>query len=918
MKSRKLPIGTACLIALLMLASVGFAADDSIQCPSPFVQPPYVQRTLNSKPGDTFVVLKNGLTVLIRQQAEAPAVSAQVFVRAGSIYEDKYLTSGISHYLEHVLSSGSTKSFTEKEAKERLERMGGNTNAYTTYDRTVYYINTASEHWQGALDLLLSYMTENTLDPQEVAREKSVIQQEIKMGENNPDGELYKLYLQTAYQKHPLRNPVIGYEEVFVHLDRQALLDYYTERYQPDNMVVVVAGNVNPTEVLDFVNTKTKSFIRKNNQPPFVPAEPMQSSPRWDERTLPIARLTQATVGFPSVSLHDDDLYALDVLSLLLGEGRTCRLFCRLKDQEGKVLSIGASNWTPSYTRGQFMISMSMSPQYWPEVLKSVEGEIDYFKNNPVGSEELEKAKKMVIAQHVFGKETMSAQASSLASSFFDTGDPYFDEAYVKGVRNVTPEQIQRASRRYLDMERMSVAVTKPPATVQTASASSEAPAAAAVCKPSQVDMHQFDNGLKVLLKQDGSLPLVTIHLYGLGGLLLEDKDKPGISAFTAGLVTEGTKTRDKIQIHKAFEDVGGQIGSTSDNNTYHVVVKVLKEDLDMALDILSDVVQNASFPQEEIDKRRTDTLLALQKKDESWQAEVVRLFKSNYFSRSPYRNDRLGSIESVKAFTRDDLLATYRRMVNPTHSAMAIYGDVDPEKVMGKIQERFKGWSGNKVEVPTLDDETRTLTADKFVEKKNEKSSSALLIGTNGLSLDSKDRPVLDVLSAVLSGSGYPGGRLFEGLRGSEDLVYIVSGFPFYGKQAGFYGVISQTTFANLDKVQDIILANLRKVANEPVPTEELEKAKEMIVTTQKLGMESLDSQAQTAVVNEVMGFGWDFDKRYPDMVRAVKPEDVQRVAKDLFSHMLIARTVPENPVEIMPASAAPAPVRHGGGMVK
>ena len=159
-----------------------------------------VQRTLSSKPGDLFVVLKNGLTVLIRSQTESDVVSAQVFVRAGSIYEGKYLTAGISHYLEHVLSGGSTRSFTETEAKERLERFGGATNASTSFDRTVYYINTSTEHWKEALDLLLSYVSESTLDPQQVLREKAVIQQEIKMGENNPGSELWKLFMKTAYR----------------------------------------------------------------------------------------------------------------------------------------------------------------------------------------------------------------------------------------------------------------------------------------------------------------------------------------------------------------------------------------------------------------------------------------------------------------------------------------------------------------------------------------------------------------------------------------------------------------------------------------------------------------------------------------------------------------------------------------------
>jgi zinc protease len=891
------------LFILLGLAPAGFSFEPPGQCPLlPKELSESVQRTMTSKPGDLFVVLKNGLTVLIRQQPTNDVVSAQVFVRAGSIYEGRYLTAGLSHYLEHVLSGGSTRSFTETQAKERLQRMGGATNAYTTYDRTVYYINTSADHWKDALDLLVSYMSESTLDPREVAREKAVIQQEIKMGQNNPDKDLWQMFMKAAYRISPVRHPVIGYEEVFVHQDREALRNYYNERYQPENMVIAVAGNVNPHEVLAFITQKSKSFERRNNPPVVLPSEPAQTTPRWEEKEIPIARMTQAMIGFPSVSLHSKDLFALDVLALLLGEGRTCRLYCRLKDQESQVLSVGASNWTPSYVPGQFIISLTMTPDNWPSVLKNMEEEINRFKNDLVSPEELEKAKKTAIASHVFGKETAASQAASLASSYFDTGNPYFDETYVEEIRRVTPEQIREAARRSLDMDRMSVAVVYPPKAPEAATASAPPPLCEPAVKPAPVVSSRLDNGLKILLKRDTSLPQVTFQLYGLGGLYLEDSRKPGISAFTASLLTSGTKTRSKLDIARAIEEVGGGIQSTSDNNTYHVSIKVLKEDFDMAMDILSDVILNAQFPQEEIEKKRKDILLAFQRLDENWQAEIMRLFKKNYFKSSPYERDRIGTTESVQSVTREDLMAFYRAMVNPHHSVLTIYGDIDPQKVESAVREKLGTWEGKPPALPKYIEETRMIDTDRVVEKKNEKVSAALFIGANGLDIDSSKRPVMDVLDGVLSGASYPGGRLFEALRGGqENLVYVVSAFPFYGKQAGYYGVVTQTTQANVDKVQNIILGHLKRLSEELVPAEELEAAKDMLLTSRRMEMESLDAQAQGAAVNEVLGLGWDYDQRSAELIRAVKAEEVRALAKELFSHMLIARTLPENPVEIL-----------------
>ncbi|HBD08702.1 MAG TPA: hypothetical protein DCZ69_10620, partial [Syntrophobacteraceae bacterium] len=806
------------------------------------------------------------------------------------------------HYLEHVVAGGSTRSFTEKEGRERLRRIGGASNAYTSHDRTVFYIDTVSAHWQEALKLLLSYVSECQLASAEVEREKGVIQQEFKLGENNPRRQLWELYMQTAYQSHPVREAVIGVESVFVRQDRDALLQYYAERYQPQNIVLAVVGAIQPVDVIQFVADQTKGFLPTLAAPPFEANEAAQLSPRWRSKELPLARLTQAIMGFPSVSLTHKDMAALDVLSMILGDGQTSRLYRRLKDQEQKVLSVSSSNWTPSFVNGQFMIDLALPPKNWPGVLTSVQQEIDRFKTGPVTPKELEQAKKQVIAQHIFSKEKVASVAASLGNSFFDTGDPYYDDAYVAGVREVTAAKIQEVARRYLVMDRVNVAVIQP---VSKAPESAAATAPAVAGGSGQTPTASFkipQNGLQVSLKRDSSLPLVTIQLYGLGGLLLEDAERPGLAKFTASLVTAGTKKRTKLGIAQAIEGVGGSIHATAANSTYAVAVKVLKEDLDLALDILADVVQNAQFPQEEIEKRRKDFLLAIQRQDEDWQTELMRLFKKNYFHDSPYGHDPYGTTDSVSAFRRDDVVNCYRRMVNPAHSALAVYGDVDLSELTGKIQQKFASWKGDDGKLPAWPDETAPVGVNKEVEVKNEKTSAALFVGTPGLSIDDPQRPILDVLAAVISGVGYPSGRLHQALRGgTEDLVYAVHGFPFYGVKAGFFGVVTQTTMANLSKVQEIVLDNLTRMANEPVPEAELKAAKDLAVTMHQLRLESLDAQAQSATVNEVLGLGWNYDNRYPDLIRSVQPSDVQQLAQRLFGQRLLVRTLPEKPVEAM-----------------
>ncbi|MDR3555217.1 MAG: pitrilysin family protein [Syntrophobacteraceae bacterium] len=884
----------------LPLAALSFQGG---QCP--FIPPQsqsFVDRTIASKPGDLFVVLKNGLTLLVHQMSESGVVSAQVFVRTGSVLEGKYMRAGLSHYLEHIVVSGSTRSMTEEQAKERLEAIGGSMNAYTSYDRTVFHIDAGADHWRDVLDILLSKVTENLIAVRDIDREKNVIQQEMKMRESNPGNVLWELFLQTAYRKSPVRYPVVGFPHVFVKQDREALLDYYRLRYQPQNMIVAVAGNVAASEVLQLVAEKTRNFVSENSPPVVVPLEPAQASPRWEEKTVPITRLTRAMIGFPSVDAHDHDLYALDVLAQVMGEGETCRLYCSMKEKQNKVFGIEATNWTPAFVSGQFIISASMSAAQWPSALTCIENEIASLKDVPIGAAELAKAKNTAIAQHIFQKESVESMASSLASSYDLTGNPYYDDHYLDRIRAVTARQVQDAARRYLVGERMNVAVIKPPSTAA-------GKVAAVKCRPPEaagVAYSRIGNGLKLLIKKDKNLPIVTLQLWGKGGLSLETVKNPGISVFTAALLTAGTKTCKKIDLMKKVEDVGGEISAASDYNSYHVSIKVLKGDFGLGLRLLADIAQNASFPPDQIAKQKQDTLTAIKMCDENWRGEAMRLFMSNYFHKTPYANYKLGTIASVNSFTRDQIVAFYRKMVNPTHSVLAIYGDVDPREAARLANRDFGKWTGEPVTV-NLVEETHPLVANRTVEIRDEKSSSALMVGTNGLGIGAPERPVLDVLTEVLSGGGSLSGRMFDSLRGGDkDLIYTVSTFPFYGVNSGFLGVLTQTTMANLPGVQKIIEQNLDRLKDQLVPESELARAKDALLVGIKFEKETIESRAGDAALDEVLGLGWNYTDRYPALVKAVTARQVEELARRLFTNTLVVRTLPERPAKTLIAPPA------------
>jgi zinc protease len=890
-----------CLVFSLMVSpfapKLSHGLEANIETPSlPSEYLRVIERILPSRSEDLFVQLKNGLTVLIREVHSSKVVSTQVLVNTGSIHEDQYLNGGLSHYLEHIVSGGTTSRFSEEEAKEILQSMGGASNASTSYDRTVYYINTTSSHYKTALTLLISYVTEAKIAVPEFKREKPVIQQEMKLGENNPGRQLWKIFMKTAYQIHPIRHPIIGYEDVFVEIGRDQLYDYYKNRYVPQNMVVTIVGDVDAEDALGEVIRLAGTLKREFERPIYIPEEPPQVGPRLVEKQFPAARITSMTIGFPSVTLKEPDLYPLDVLAIILGDGRSSRLYRRLRDKDKLVLSVDTFNWTPSFARGVFAVTMSLEEAKRERAMESLWEEIEILQNRSVNKKELDKAKRNVVANHIFSNQSASGIASSLATSYVATGDPYFDEQYVKEIQKVTRRDVLRVARRYLRSSRTTVAVIMPPQETPREST----PMASGETRDSGIEKRVLPNGMTLLTKIDKTVPIVSFQLFGKGGLRFEPPGKPGLSRFTFSLLTKGTKKRSKIDIAQAMEEIGGKISSGSGRNTFFVSVSVLKEDFQKGLDTLADVVTHPSFPEEEIEKQRRDTLLAISRIDESWEREVHRLFLKQYYGDHPYGNDVIGTQTAVESLTREEIVAFYENLVMSNNAVLAIFGDIDQRDLEKKVISAFRDLKPGRLEASPQKDKRPWIVRDDQVEKQTDKVSAAIFVGYNGMDLFDEDRPAMDVIDAILSGIDYPSGRLHESLRGgTTSLVYYVHAFPSYGIDTGHFGVITQTTMGNYKRVLDLILEKMRQIQTEPVTDEELERGKNMVITMHELGAETSASQAYQAALWEAVGIGFDWEERYPDLVRRVNREDVLRVARKYLQYHLIVSTIPREPIE-------------------
>ena len=605
-----------------------------------------------------------------------------------------------------------------------------------------------------------------------------------------------------------------------------------------------------------------------------------------------MARLTKAQLGFRTISLTDPDLYPLDLLAVIMGDGRTSRLYQTVRDNKELVLSISAGSWTPVFGRGQFLISMDLAYGNLSKTIDAIWEELSDVQTNPVSEETLKRAKNKVIADHIFSQESAESQARELALDWVATGDPYFSENYVSKMQEVTSEDLMRVAKKYFQEDQMTIAVIKPPGAVPKTGES------LLPVSVSQAEIQKIvlPNEMTLLVKRNTAAPVVALKFMVKGGLRFEPLDKPGLSHFMASLLTKGTKNRSKIEIAKAVEGVGGSIGSSSGHNVVSVSISVLKEHFDMALDLLSDVILNPIFPESEIEKERRETLMAIQKLDEHWAREITRLFKRHYYRKHPYRNDVIGSAKAVESFSSKDIKNYYQSIVMPNNAVLAIFGDIDPETVASEVEKAFEDFKPGILEQPIIELETQNIVQDETFEVFNEKTSAAIVVGHNGLTLADNDRPVIDVLDAIVSGTRYPSGWLHDALRGGDkSLVYVVHAFSAFGIDGGYFAIIAQTASENCEEVIKIILDKMALIQKIEVDPKTLQQAKSMCITTHELDLESIASQASSAVVNEILGLGHDYDKEYPRLIEQVSAEDVLRVAKKLFPHHLIVITKPK-----------------------
>ena len=826
-------------------------------------------------------VLPNGLTVLLKTDHSAPVASVQVWVKTGSVHEGGLLGAGLSHYLEHLLFKG-TERRAGREISTTVQAHGGYVNAYTTFDRTVYYIDLPSEHVGVAIDLLADMALHSTLPADEVTREKDVILREIDMGRDDPDQRLGETLFDTAFRQHPFRYPIIGYKEVFSGVTRDDLLAYYRARYVPNNLVVVIAGAIDSAATLAMVNQHFGSAPRQRLAPAILASEPAQLAPRALHRFEEV-ELTRAGLAWQIPGIAHPDAPLLDLVSVLLGGGDSSILWQEVREKARLVHSIDTHSWTPADI-GLFYISYNCDAGKREAAQVAIERQLARCAKLGFTPAQLKKAIRQLVVGEINSRKTMSGQAGRLGAAEVVVGDIGYAETYFQRLRAATNAELKRVLKTYLVPAKLTAVSLNPLACAAAKTDASAKKPAGSV----EFEEIKLPNGARLLVQHDPHLPNIHLRLLCLGGALYEATGKRGATSLLATLLTKDTRKRSAAEVAQFIEEVGGSFSPFSGNNSLGLAAEVLPTDIDRALALLDEAVFAPAFKRTSFEIER-DAQVADLKQDADDVVTVGRkLVRQKFFGAHPFGIEPGGDIAGLSALAPADLAALWETSFVSSNVVLAVAGDFDRRTLLPRLKQFLARVPRGKLVTPSSTFEKPAEVGD-FTEIQP-REQAVVFQAFPGPGLCSPNFYVGEVADELFSGMS---SQLFERVREEKGLAYFVRSSRVSGLDTGMFSFFAGTSPKSYAEVLKEFDAEIARVQAGKIGAEELVRCQTRLKAARRMGLQTNSSRAMQAGLNALYGQPVNDWQNYGGYIDAVTIDALAAFAQCYFKRELRTQLV-------------------------
>lgn len=828
--------------------------------------------------------LPNGQTVVVYEIRNNPLVTIDTWIKTGSINETD-TNNGVAHFLEHLFFKG-TKAHPTGEMDRILESKGAVVNAATSKDFTHYYVTIPSEYFDTAMELHSDMLLHPQIPRKELEKERKVVIEEIAKDGNTPSKKVYDNLNDMMYTTHPYKRKVIGTENIIGTIRREEILDYFNNFYAPSNMVTLVVGDVDTPKVISKIQESFNQNYRKPIKKTFKKEPALTSQKRKIEYSD--TQSGYMMIGFRGVEICNRDTFTLDVLAEILGGGKSSKLYRDIKEQKGLAYSISASN-SSFRDDGIFYVSANFTPANMEKLEKSIFDEICYIQKYGITDEELERAKKMIVQDTYYSRESTSNIATELGYIIALTGNTALYDNYIDGVKAVTATEVKAAAQKYLGLNRSAVSVMLPKSMENVASKPSVKHSANKISENKGTVKYLVDNGMTLLVNENKNNDIIAMSIIARGGEFLENIAGEGTLA--AGTILKGTKKYSAQELAQILDENGIKIEAVCGEDYFVINVQTTTAQIDKTMDILDEILNNALFDEYELEKRRSELLSRIKQQRDVPMNIALENFKTVIFENSVYSHSNKILEKSLPKIQRNDVVNYYNKVLNSKNIIVSINGNVESEKMTDKFGSMFR--INNTPKFDFSKHKVTKLTTPKTVSQNIKDLQTAwLFMGWQAAGVDNKkDFVTLKVINTIL-GSGLSS-RLYRNLREQDGLAYQLGSSYSPKMLGGTFITYIGTNPDTLEYSRGKILSEINRLKMEFVSDSELQDAKDRLKGGFVIAMETNSEKASNIGLFEAYGFGYDFLNTYTKMVDEVTASDIIRVANKYFNNNVVQSEV-------------------------
>jgi len=843
--------------------------------------------------------LDNGLRVIVREAHDAPVVSIVTYVKAGYFDEPDTLV-GISHVLEHMYFKGTERRGPGDMARE-TKAAGGFLNAGTIYDHTSYYTVLPAASLEQGLDIQSDALKASAIDPDELARELQVIIQEAKRKLDTPPAVSQESLFETLFDAHRIRRWRIGTEDMLGGFTRQDVWDFYRQLYRAPNVILVIAGDVEPAHAFALADRYYADLPGGAPVRSAGPEEPPRTGLRFREMEGEITR-AYLEWGWRTPGALHEDTPALDALSVALGQGRASRLY-RAVREAGLVSGASAFNYTPGQV-GVFGLSAELDPVGTAAAVDAMAATVRSCVERPITAAEAERARTIMEARMLRRLETAEGQANLIAE-WAAEGDWRLADDYLARIQALTAADLVRVAERYLAVANATVLLYRPRAAGPTGwdaaglarrvrdaglPAGVELPGDAAfpetaAVAPARVRAERVEDGVHFFATEHGArvvvlprhgAPLVTLAVAVRGGALEEDAATSGITGLLARASVKGTTSRSAEIMASATEALGGSIGADVGSDTLHWRLSVPARHFDAAADLLLDTALRPALPAAAVARERDVALADLAQLRDDMGRYPGRLLMQAAFPGHPYGWVLEEREAALAGLERHAVAAWHLRRVRQAALTVLVVGDVEPEAAAARVAAHL-GAADGVVEEPRRPAPPWP-AAPRSQAVRLDKAQTALALGFPGPARNEADVDELRVLSAAVAGLG---GRMFEELRSRRSLAYSVAAYPVARWRAGCFVASIATSPEREEEARAGLLEELDRLRREPLPEEEVERARRYLIGAWQIHQQTNGARLADLMDVLLVGEGLAELRNFEARIRRVSAEGMRAAAE-------------------------------------